>query len=432
MSQLISNHQPFSSELDKRKLFSFDVELLDRPASPVTWQICRFCFCDFGRGTVRIQGNEYRLVPGALFVLQPWEVFEVTDIVQPVRLNTVNFHFDPVNDAIRSFYNTSNNRLDITHIMERHPIIYCDKASKGRVFQIFQDIRREVGAEFNAQFAESDDFSDICTVNKIVELIVLFCRGSKSDQSPDLPSFSDDKTQIFRYIYTHLNENLTLKKLSRIFYLSESTISAYIRENMGFSFHDLVDEMRVGRACNYLLYTDLTLVEMADVLGYVDSSHMAKLFYARVNMKINEYRRAYQRVGDICRIKESRKYYEIVAYIYRHYQEDIRIQDTLNEFKISSLELNRILLHHVEMNWGDFVNYLRINRACRLLLETDRPIVEIAVEVGYNTTKTFHRNFYRLKAMTPGAYRASVRLKAAGPGEANGPGRTPEPTSRED
>ncbi len=83
------------------------------------------------------------------------------------------------------------------------------------------------------------------------------------------------------------------------------------------------------------------------------------------------------------------------------------------------------------MNWGDFVNYLRINRACQLLLETDRPIVEIAVEVGYNTTKTFHRNFYRLKAMTPGAYRTSVRLKASGPGEANGPGRPSEPTPRE-
>ena len=414
MSQLISTQRPYPSNLDKRNLFSFDIQLVDSPFSPVTYQTSQFFYCDSGRGKIKVQGSEYLLCPGAFLSILPWQVIEITEVEQQLRFHVVSYHFDPVNDAIRSFYNTSNNQLDVIETMSRHPVVHCKKGQRSLIFEVFQSIRNEVGMESLFDSSPRDNFSDILVINKIVELIIWFCRVSRQEELPEPSGAESDKSEIFRYIYAHLNENLTLKKLSRIFYLSESTISAYIRENMGFSFHDLVDEMRIGRASNYLLYTDLTLEEMADVLGYVDSSHMAKLFYARVNMKINEYRRAYQRVEDICRIKESRKYYEIVAYLYRHYQEDIRIQDTLDRFKITSLELNRILLQHVEMNWGDFINYLRVNKACRLLLETDHPIVDIAVEVGYNTSKTFHRNFYRLKAMTPGAFRAAVRLKGPG------------------
>lgn len=411
MSQLIANLRPYPSDLDKRKLFSFDIELIDAPTPPVIYQTSRFLYCDSGRGAVKIQGTAYCLCPGTFFSILPWQVVEITEIKQSLRFHAVNYHFDPVNDAIRSFYNTSNNQLNIIDLLTHHPVVHCEKALQESIIMIFQAIRREVGLETLCEQPEQDEYSEISIINKIVELIILFCRSCLNGESRSTLPVETDKTQIFRYLYLHLNENLTLKKLSRIFYLSESTISAYIRENMGFSLHGLVDEMRNGRACNYLLYTDLTLEELADVLGYVDSSHMAKLFYARVNMKINEYRKAYQRVGDICRINESRKYYEVVAYIYRHYQEDIRIQDILDEFKMTSLELNRILLLHVEMNWGDFVNYLRINQACRLLLKTDRSNVDIAVEVGYNTVKTFYRNFYRLKAMTPGAYRETVYLK---------------------
>ena len=32
---------------------------------------------------------------------------------------------------------------------------------------------------------------------------------------------------------------------------------------------------------NYLLYTDLTLEELAEILGFVDGAHISKVFKAR-------------------------------------------------------------------------------------------------------------------------------------------------------
>ena len=52
-----------------------------------------------------------------------------------------------------------------------------------------------------------------------------------------------------------------------------------------------------------------------------------------------------------------------------------------------------------------FLNYLRVSKACELMLSTKMSITDIAIEVGYNTVKTLSRNFVKLKSMTPATFR---------------------------
>ena len=46
-----------------------------------------------------------------------------------------------------------------------------------------------------------------------------------------------------------------------------------------------------------------------------------------------------------------------------------------------------------------------------MLLETQDSLVDIAVDVGYNTVKTFNRNFVRLRGVTPGEFRKNYHLQ---------------------
>ena len=162
---------------------------------------------------------------------------------------------------------------------------------------------------------------------------------------------------------------------------------------------------------NYLLYTDLTLEELAEILGFVDSAHISKVFKARVGMKASDYRKTYQKIGDRCQINDRKVYYEIVAYIYRHYTEDLKVSDLSREFCVTVKELNRILLYQVEMTFHGYLNYIRVNKASELLLTTDKTVLEIALEVGYNTEKTLSRNFIMVRHITPGKFRATMRLQ---------------------
>jgi AraC-like DNA-binding protein len=220
-----------------------------------------------------------------------------------------------------------------------------------------------------------------------------------------------NNTEIIHYIYNHLSEKLTLKRISAKFFLSESSISHYIHETTGLSFFDLINEMRIGKTINFLLYTDFTMEELAEILGFVDGAHISKVFMARIGMKANDYRKTYQKVNDICKVKETKTSFAIVDYIFRNYMEPLTPKGVADNFHMSTKQLTRTLLYQVERNYEDFLNFVRVNRASELLLSTDWSVTDIAVAVGYNTAKTLTRNFLKFRLIPPGVFRQTVELQ---------------------
>ncbi len=52
-----------------------------------------------------------------------------------------------------------------------------------------------------------------------------------------------------------------------------------------------------------------------------------------------------------------------------------------------------------------YLTHIRIEHAKRLLLDSDKEIVTICFEVGYETLSTFYRSFKKEVEMTPNQYR---------------------------
>ena len=65
------------------------------------------------------------------------------------------------------------------------------------------------------------------------------------------------------------------------------------------------------------------------------------------------------------------------------------------------------------MNFETLLNFVRVNRACELLVSTEHYIIDVAFEVGYNNIKTFNTNFYKYKGMTPTEFRSRITLQNA-------------------
>jgi YesN/AraC family two-component response regulator len=91
--------------------------------------------------------------------------------------------------------------------------------------------------------------------------------------------------------------------------------------------------------------------------------------------------------------------------------EDIHAALVADRFRVTVVEMNKMLIYIVEKNFESFLNYLRINQASRMLLESNDSLVDIAVNVGYNTVKTFNRNFVKLRGVTPGEFRKNFHLQ---------------------
>jgi AraC-like DNA-binding protein len=57
---------------------------------------------------------------------------------------------------------------------------------------------------------------------------------------------------------------------------------------------------------------------------------------------------------------------------------------------------------------------VRINRACQLLMESDRYVTHICYEVGFNNVANFNRRFLEIKGMTPTEFRKQAETRFAG------------------
>ena len=75
------------------------------------------------------------------------------------------------------------------------------------------------------------------------------------------------------------------------------------------------------------------------------------------------------------------------------------------ELGMSESRFSRFFRRAAGNTFTDFVNRIRVNRACQLLMETDRLITHICYEVGFNNVANFNRRFLEIKGMTPSEFR---------------------------
>lgn len=90
------------------------------------------------------------------------------------------------------------------------------------------------------------------------------------------------------------------------------------------------------------------------------------------------------------------------------FSSDITLKTIAQRLGYNYAYLSRIFCTSIGMNFSDYLNNCRINQACYMLKNTDKPITEIAYEVGYKTLRSFNRNFLKYAQQTPLKYRLSV------------------------
>jgi AraC-like DNA-binding protein len=77
--------------------------------------------------------------------------------------------------------------------------------------------------------------------------------------------------------------------------------------------------------------------------------------------------------------------------------------------RLSPQAFSRFCKQRMRRTYVQYRNELRVGRACRLLLDTDQSITDIAMQSGFNNLSNFNERFLTVKGMTPRAYRG-IRL----------------------
>ena len=67
--------------------------------------------------------------------------------------------------------------------------------------------------------------------------------------------------------------------------------------------------------------------------------------------------------------------------------------------------LSRLFRIYTGMKIGDYINRLRIDEACSLLVTEDISVLDVSMRVGFESLRTFNRTFFRFAGETPTSFR---------------------------
>jgi AraC-like DNA-binding protein len=98
----------------------------------------------------------------------------------------------------------------------------------------------------------------------------------------------------------------------------------------------------------------------------------------------------------------------VLQYLTDTLTDDIRMSDAAALVGMSPSAFSRFFTAMAGRGFSATVRRLRINRACRLLLETPKPVTDICYEVGYANLSNFNRQFRAETGTTPRAYRRTA------------------------
>ncbi len=105
---------------------------------------------------------------------------------------------------------------------------------------------------------------------------------------------------------------------------------------------------------------------------------------------------------------ESRHLARVLDRLHERFAEPIRIEELCSVANLSARSLHRLFIRHLGESVSDYLGRLRIDRACMLLVETDRPIGVIAAETGFSNLSNFNRRFRDARHRTPKEFRNFV------------------------
>ncbi|MBQ9198340.1 MAG: AraC family transcriptional regulator [Clostridia bacterium] len=98
----------------------------------------------------------------------------------------------------------------------------------------------------------------------------------------------------------------------------------------------------------------------------------------------------------------------MIQYLEQHYRQRITLQDMARQWNYSTTYASQLFKEYVGINFYDYLTRIRLRQATRDLSETQKKIVDIAAENGFQDLKSFNTKFREMFGRSPSDYRRSL------------------------
>ena len=184
-----------------------------------------------------------------------------------------------------SFFGTLRNKDILSSFFSR--ALYSPTSESYLLFptgndKIIQSLILEMHSEFNLSLSYTERF--ITLLRGYEETVIV--------PNPLGNSLDTNIVNIMNYISNNY-KSITLKDLSVFFNYSERQMSRILKDYIGKSFINIIQDIKIQKACELLRNADISINNIIDIVGYSNTSHFYRVFKKQYNMTPVEYRNKY-------------------------------------------------------------------------------------------------------------------------------------------
>ncbi|GGG72372.1 response regulator transcription factor [Paenibacillus radicis (ex Gao et al. 2016)] len=112
-----------------------------------------------------------------------------------------------------------------------------------------------------------------------------------------------------------------------------------------------------------------------------------------------------------CSYRNTQDLNEAIRFIHESYHKPLDLAMVSNHVSLNYAYFSNLFKKNVGKGFAEYLRDVRLDKARRLLAETEHKIVEVAAMVGYESYKSFTRAFRDVMDMQPTEYRQLMRRK---------------------
>lgn len=104
--------------------------------------------------------------------------------------------------------------------------------------------------------------------------------------------------------------------------------------------------------------------------------------------------------------------YRTVSYISAHFKEPITLTKMARDLGVNKYSLSRVFSRVFHCNYNQYLNKTRLDYAVALLEYTQKSIIDVSLDAGFESQRTFNRAFQEYYKITPREYRNCSQKRA--------------------
>ena len=229
---------------------------------------------------VDIDHNKFQLGAQHIFIVNPSNTISIADVNVQEKNQIYLLHL---------------NTYEVQLILEKPFVVFTnlERHTSEEWYAICRTVR-----EIIAYYTEKND-NHIDQFSKLVQH-TFFCRLLNamlpfllSEQDCVYENAPHIMNQVFWYIQSHYAERVTLQKIAELFFVSDSSLSRWIKQYTGMAFEKYLRKLRAVHCALEISNTDTCITEIALKHGFANPAALNKAFHEFYHMTPGQYRQAH-------------------------------------------------------------------------------------------------------------------------------------------